>query len=68
MQDRLLSLAEVAEYLGVPLGTIYQWRAASPARGPAGIRVGRYVRVKESELNRWLAEHTEPRDDGSRAA
>ncbi|MBA2640483.1 MAG: helix-turn-helix domain-containing protein, partial [Nocardioidaceae bacterium] len=34
MTDRLLTLPEVADYLGVPLQTVYAWR--SRGDGPRG--------------------------------
>lgn len=58
MQDQLLSLPEVADYLGVPVATLYQWR--HHAVGPKGIKVGRHVRVRESELMRWLDAQADP--------
>ena len=50
--DRLLSIPELAHYLGVPTATIYQWR--HHRRGPAGYRVGRHVRYRPSDIERWL--------------
>lgn len=58
MKDRLLTLDEVAEYLNIPIGTLYQWRSRGEA--PRGIRVGRHVRVRESELQKWLDDHADP--------
>ena len=58
VEDRLLTLAEVAQHLGIPLNTLYGWRREG--RGPRGIRLGRHVRVRESELLRFLEERTEP--------
>jgi excisionase family DNA binding protein len=54
MVRELLSLQELAEYLGVPSGTIYQWRYRGV--GPAGIKVGRHVRFRMSDVQRWLDE------------
>lgn len=34
LHERLLTIAEVAEYLGVPVGTLYQWR--HKRTGPTG--------------------------------
>jgi excisionase family DNA binding protein len=44
LPERLLTIAEVADYLGVPVGTMYQWR--HKRTGPKGIRVGRHVRYR----------------------
>lgn len=60
MAERLLTLAEVAEYLGVPEKTIYVWRSAGrPA--PRGIRVGRHVRFKREDLDRWIEGQSDPK-------
>ncbi len=56
--ERLLSLPEVAEYLGVPLPTLYQWR--SRGEGPPGHKIGKHVRVRRDDLEAWLAEHADP--------
>lgn len=58
MTDPLLTLPEVAQIVGVPLGTIYQWR--SRGGGPRGIKVGRHVRVRRSDLDAWLDLHADP--------
>ncbi len=36
--EPLLSIAELAEYLGVPIATIYDW--CVDHKGPRGIRIG----------------------------
>ncbi len=59
MDDRLLTLNQVAEYLGVPIATLYQWRHRG--EGPRGIKVGGHVRVRESELERYLDAQTDSR-------
>jgi excisionase family DNA binding protein len=46
--ERLLTIAEVSDYLGVPVGTLYQWRHKQT--GPKGIRVGRHVRYRPREV------------------
>ena len=50
--ERLLSIPEVADYLGVPVATIYRWRYTRD--GPVGYRVGRHVRYRPSDVERWL--------------
>jgi len=59
MEDRLLTLADVAERLQISIGTLYDWRTIG--RGPRGIKVGAQVRVRESELERWLTENQDRR-------
>lgn len=50
--DRLLSVGEVAAYLGVPVKTLYQWRLKGV--GPKGMRVGRHLRYRRGEIDGWL--------------
>lgn len=50
--DRLLTVEELAEYLGVPVATLYQWRYRR--EGPKGFRVGRHVRYRWSEIEAWV--------------
>lgn len=53
--ERLMSPFEVAAFLSVPLRTIYRWR--SRAEGPLGYRVGRHVRYRTVDVERWLEQH-----------
>ena len=39
--ERLLSVDEVAEFLGIPVATLYQWR--HKGAGPDAYRVGRHL-------------------------
>jgi excisionase family DNA binding protein len=56
--DRLLTLEEVAGYLQVPVKTLYDWRHRG--LGPRGLRVGRYVRYRQSALDTWLDTCVDP--------
>jgi excisionase family DNA binding protein len=56
--ESLMSLEEVAGYLGVPVRTVYSWRATS--KGPRGFRVGKYVRYKASDVELWLERQADP--------
>ena len=51
----LISIQQAAEYLGITVGTIYQWR--SQHKIPY-IKVGRRVKFKKEQLDQWLAERT----------
>jgi excisionase family DNA binding protein len=51
--QKMLSVEELAEILQVPEDTIYYWR--SQGAGPRGIKVGRYVRFRQSDVEAWLA-------------
>jgi excisionase family DNA binding protein len=50
--EPIISAQELAEYLGVPVATIYAWRHRR--QGPAGFRVGRHVRFRWSDVERWI--------------
>jgi excisionase family DNA binding protein len=55
---RLLSIPELAEYLGVPVATIYRWRYTRD--GPVGYRVGRHIRYRITDVERWLEAQRDP--------
>jgi excisionase family DNA binding protein len=55
--EQLMSLAEVAAYLQVSIGTVYDWRAKGDA--PRGYRVGKHVRVRRSSVDEWLLTHAD---------
>ncbi|MEE8485323.1 MAG: helix-turn-helix domain-containing protein [Acidimicrobiia bacterium] len=50
--DRLLTVEDFAEYLGVPVATIYAWRYHH--QGPPGFRVGRHLRFRWSDVEAWI--------------
>jgi excisionase family DNA binding protein len=50
----LLGPSEVSRYLGVPLGTLANWRYQG--RGPAFLRVGRHVRYRAEDVATWVEE------------
>lgn len=52
LPDRYLAPAEVAELLGIPVETVYQWRYKRT--GPPGFRVGRHLRFDPRALRRWI--------------
>ena len=57
--DPLLTIDQVAQWLGKPKGTLYQWRCRK--MGPRGIKVGNDVRYRRSEVEAFLDAHTERR-------
>ena len=59
MRAPLLSPEDLASYLAVPLATVYRWRTRR--EGPRGIRVGRHVRYRVDDVERWLDERREQR-------
>lgn len=50
--DRLWSIREVAEFLGLPVQTLYAWRYHGT--GPRAYRCGRHLRYSRGEVLRWL--------------
>lgn len=56
--EPVLTTSELAEYLGVNVQAIYDLRA--DGRGPAGIRVGREIRFRISDVLHWLDGMHEP--------
>lgn len=53
---KLATAEEVADYLGVPLATIYQW--SSRGGGPRLIKVGRHLRARWDDVEKWLDAQT----------
>ncbi len=51
----LISAQALAEYLGVPLQTVYQW--SHRGGGPPAIRVGRHLRYRPEQVEQWLDSH-----------
>lgn len=56
--EPVLTTSELAEYLGVHVQAIYDLRA--DGRGPSGIRVGREIRYRVSDVVGWLDGLHEP--------
>ncbi len=52
--DRLLSVEDLATYLDIPVATIYAWRYRR--QGPPGFRVGRHLRFRREDVERWITE------------
>jgi len=52
---RLATAQEVADYCNVPLNTVYQW--SSRGTGPKFIKVGRHLRARWADVDRWLDEN-----------
>jgi excisionase family DNA binding protein len=54
MNDKLWRIKELAEFLGIPKQTIYQWR--TKGYGPPAVRIGKYVKYRPSDVERWITE------------
>ena len=57
-----LSPQELAEFLGVPLSTIYGLRYQG--KGPRGHRIGEHVRFRREDVEAWLAARADPSERG----
>jgi len=53
----LLSPEALADYLAVPVKTVYNWRSAG--KGPRGIKVGRHVRFRMIDVQAWLEQNAD---------
>lgn len=54
-----MGVQELAEYLGVPVQTIYDWRLSG--RAPRAYKLGKNLRFAVSDVAQWL----EQRHEGS---
>jgi excisionase family DNA binding protein len=52
--EKLMTVQELAEYVGVPRSTVYQWNYAGT--GPRFLKVGKYTRFRLADVDAWLAE------------
>ena len=50
--ERLLTIVELSEMLGIPVDTLYGWRHRG--EGPQGYRIGRHVRYRRAAVEAWL--------------
>jgi predicted DNA-binding transcriptional regulator AlpA len=50
--DRLWTVHDVSAFLGMPVGTLYQWRYMRV--GPPAYRVGRHIRYDPAAVRTWL--------------
>lgn len=50
--DRLWTVDDVSAFLGVPVGTLYQWR--SRGEGPPCVRLGKHLRFDPDRVRAWF--------------
>lgn len=53
----LLTVHDLAAYLRVPVGTLYNWRVTG--EGPPAARIGRHLRYRKVDVEAWLAKRVE---------
>lgn len=64
LTDEYITVDQLADYLMVPKATIYVWRR--DRKGPPGVRVGRHLRFRTSDVEAWL-EGLRTKDEERRA-
>ena len=57
--ERLLTVNDLSEMLGIPVDTLYGWRHRG--QGPQGYRVGRHVRFRRASVEAWLESRIDSR-------
>jgi excisionase family DNA binding protein len=55
--EKLLSAQDVADFLGVPLKTLYQWRTKGTA--PRAVKVGRHIRFRPADVEAWCERNSD---------
>jgi excisionase family DNA binding protein len=50
--ERLWEIEDVSTYLGIPVGTLYQWRHRR--KGPRAAKVGRHLRYDPADVHSWV--------------
>ena len=55
--EPLLTSGGLAEYLGIPVSTVRDWRASG--KGPCGVWVGKHLRYAVSDVQAWLTTQRE---------
>ena len=50
--DRLWTVEDVSDYLGVPVKTLYQWKWRG--EGPPVKKIGRHLRYDPVKLRAWV--------------
>ena len=52
--ERLWTVDDVSDYLGVPVKTLYQWKWRG--EGPPVKKIGRYLRYNPASVRAWATE------------
>ena len=65
VQGGILTIDQAAAYLSIPKSTLYTWRTRRPGFGPRAVKFGGCLRYRRVDLDAWVAEHVETRDDGA---
>ncbi len=57
--EELLTPTDIARIAGIPVPTLYQQRHKRVGLGGLSIRVGRHLRWRPEDVERWLDEQSE---------
>jgi predicted DNA-binding transcriptional regulator AlpA len=59
--EPLFDVPGLSAYLGgIPVQTLYKWRASRPRKGPRAVRIGRHLRYRKTDVDRWLDSLADP--------
>jgi excisionase family DNA binding protein len=58
MMDNLMTVEGLAEYVGVPMATVYAWN--SRGIGPKRYRLGKHVRYRRADVDAWVDTQAAP--------
>ena len=50
--EPLIDVQQLADYLDVPVKTLYAWRYRG--EGPVGFRAGKHLRYRRCDIQRWI--------------
>ncbi len=50
----LFTISETSAYLRIPVETLRRWR--TQGTGPRAAKVGKHLRYRKAEIDRWLEE------------
>ena len=50
--EPLIDVQQLADYLDVPVKTLYAWRYRR--EGPPAFRVGRHLRYRRTDIQHWI--------------
>jgi len=64
VRSHLWTAVETAEFLRVPLATVYRW--AQRGEGPQAYKVGKYLRYRVDEVQTWVHQQTAGKPRGQR--
>lgn len=55
---KFIDVSTLAEYLGVPVSTVYDWRVNK--KGPAAYRFGKHIMFAVSDVSEWIEQQRDP--------